>query len=352
MVFPPLNWRLLLSCCLRLLFSAFTSSLLSASPRLLLSLEAYQQMTSDLDAIEQCAVHLRDLQTLSTPRGSLRQSGDTSSQQNFDHHRIHTCLFFLNTKRTHCERESNETISPRCKRSWRQRYCEGWRACATANCVAASMILTINIIITSWAANQHPASKGVGVPFSGDCKRAKLLNTWLQLIVNLLSSTLLAASNFCMQCLTSPTRSELDKAHSRGRSLDIGLSSMQNITAIGKKRRLLWIGLALSAMPLHLNTGIYNTTYFDSIGSHNPYNLAQIVENAKSIRDMLQRTGDAEELEPLACLQAYKSQYMSAWGDVLVVQSETVSPPLVYTRGSGFDNTASDTGYTENEVRS
>ena len=143
------------------------------------------------------------------------------------------------------------TIQITTKKSWRQRYCEGWRAGAAASCIAAALVLLINVITTCWAVKQHPPVNGIGVLFSGNCKRAKQLNTWLQLIVNISSSMLLAASSFCMQCLTSPTRAEVDKAHSRGYSLDIGLSSVRNITAISCKRRLLWLGLGLSTMPLH-----------------------------------------------------------------------------------------------------
>ena len=62
---------------------------------------------------------------------------------------------------------------------------------------------------------------------------------------------------------------------------------------------------------------------------------------------MFQETGDVEKLTPLACLQAYKNQYVSARGDVLVIQSETVLPPLVYADRFDFHNTADDFGYTE-----
>lgn len=121
-----------------------------------------------------------------------------------------------------------------------------------------------------------------------------------------------------------------------------------------------------------LNTGVYNTTYLDNFRLHrycksknlweprhpqnpcgnesllhNPYDSAQIVENAVSTLNMFQQTDIVEELTPLACLQAYKLQYVSARGDVLVIQSETVSPPFVYTTNVDFDNTADDTGYME-----
>lgn len=55
-----------------------------------------------------------------------------------------------------------------------------------------------------------------------------------------------------MQCLGSPTREEVDKAHSKGRFLHLGVPSIHNIRGIGFSRKLLWLSLGLSAFPLHL----------------------------------------------------------------------------------------------------
>lgn len=210
-------------------------------------------MPNELEAIEQCANHLRDSRSSKITQNSTKQSNacDTPNSRRLNRFVSHSCSFFRKTRRMDRGQDLSGTLPYTSRRSWRQRYCEGWRACAAASCVTAALVLFINITITSWAAKQHPPVNGIGVLFPGNCERAKQLNTWLQLIVNILSSILLAASNFCMQCLTSPTRAEVDKAHSRGYSLDIGLSSIRNITAICWKRRLLWIGLGLSAMPLH-----------------------------------------------------------------------------------------------------
>lgn len=142
-------------------------------------------------------------------------------------------------------------VPPHRRRSWRQSYCEGWRAGATASCVTALVVLIINIIVMIWAARRYPVVNSVGVIFTGECARAKRLNTWLQFIVNAFSSILLAASNFCMQCLVSPTREEVDRAHSKGKTLDIGIPSIRNLKAVRTERRVLWAGLAISALPLH-----------------------------------------------------------------------------------------------------
>lgn len=106
--------------------------------------------------------------------------------------------------------------------------------------------------MTIYAAALYPIDNGIGTVFHGDCARAKTINTWLQLAVNVLSTILLGASNYCMQCLGSPTREEVDKAHSKGRFLHLGVPSMHNIMDIGLSRKLLWLSLVISAFPLHL----------------------------------------------------------------------------------------------------
>lgn len=55
-----------------------------------------------------------------------------------------------------------------------------------------------------------------------------------------------------MQCLSAPTREEVDEAHAKGKWLDIGVSSVRNLTSIPKSRLGMWVGLGLTSLPLHL----------------------------------------------------------------------------------------------------
>ena len=95
-------------------------------------------------------------------------------------------------------------------------------------------------------------------------------STALHVVINILSSLLLSASNYTMQCLGSPTRKEIDMAHSKGSWLDIGLPSVWNIAGrINIRRILFWWILALSSMPIHL---LYNSSVFKSLDA-NQYNV-------------------------------------------------------------------------------
>ncbi|KAL1595278.1 hypothetical protein SLS60_009968 [Paraconiothyrium brasiliense] len=67
-----------------------------------------------------------------------------------------------------------------------------------------------------------------------------------------------------MQCLSAPTRKELDQAHARQSYLDIGVLSPRNLKYISKNRRVRWLILGLSTIPLHL---FYNSVIFASSGT-------------------------------------------------------------------------------------
>ena len=49
--------------------------------------------------------------------------------------------------------------------------------------------------------------------FRGDCHKASRLSSSIHVLINLLSSLLLSASNLCMQLLAAPTRTEVYQAH-------------------------------------------------------------------------------------------------------------------------------------------
>ncbi|KAL9598644.1 MAG: hypothetical protein Q9219_004390 [cf. Caloplaca sp. 3 TL-2023] len=216
--------------------------------------------------------------------------------------------------------------------SWRQRYIEGWRAGATASCITAVCVLIINVTLLIWAANRYHTVKGIGTIYSGSCATAKSRTTWLQLVVNVLSSTVLGASNYCMQCLSSPTRCEVDKAHARGQSLDIGIPSIQNLKAINWKRRWLWVGLVANIYSVTpINEEFVATGGHSSTTSEGTDEFRNAVRD--SARDILAESYQADTFENLTsrqCYEIYHKQYSASRGDVLVVQKELVSPTKIW----------------------
>lgn len=127
-------------------------------------------------------------------------------------------------------------------------YSEGWRFGAMSCAISTSVVFLVNLVATIiWAVKV----KG-GVLHEGDCDQAKRINLGLHILINALSIIMLSSSNYCMQCLSAPTRKETDHAHARGDWLDIGVQSIRNLRRISKKRAAVWCLLGLSSLPLHL----------------------------------------------------------------------------------------------------
>ncbi|KAJ5772463.1 hypothetical protein N7520_002992 [Penicillium odoratum] len=117
-------------------------------------------------------------------------------------------------------------------------------------------------------ATRYPANgtwSTSAVIYQGDCGIIKRWDFAAHLIINVLGTCILAASNYCMQTLVAPTREEVDAAHACGRWLDIGGASVKNLRAIGRNRLILWIILMLTASLFHL---MYNSMIFESLSTN------------------------------------------------------------------------------------
>jgi len=137
---------------------------------------------------------------------------------------------------------------------WRQRNSlVGWKFGVRSGLILTFVILIMNVGITAGIVSSRGVdSDGKATLFGGDCTKVKRYNTVAHLIINVLSTLLLGASNYTMQCLCAPTRAEIDAGHSRGVWLDIGMPSVKNLKFIRKGRVFLWILLTASSWPLHL----------------------------------------------------------------------------------------------------
>lgn len=130
---------------------------------------------------------------------------------------------------------------------------KGWRRSALLFSIAALVSFTANLAFTAWATAQAGLDgNGIGVLIEGSCSHVRTLNTGVHVLINGLSSVLLAGSNYCMQCVSAPTRSQVTRAHQRRTWLDIGVPSMRNLMSVSRKSQVLWVLLVISSLPLHL----------------------------------------------------------------------------------------------------
>jgi hypothetical protein len=239
----------------------------------------------------------------------------------------------------------------------------GWRVGVLAAFVGTMAVCLFNIIMTAYIVAEPwgPRRGAFGLLYTGSCDRARSLNVWIHLIVNILSTLLLGASNYCMQVLCAPTRDELVQAHAIQLWLHIGVPSFRNLRFIARDRAYVWLALFLSSIPLHLlfnsvaitslqgneymvipttedwlNGAAYNTSGFVDMDFNNTTRTAILSEiesfwpysgpnentyfygrNAmtqNSVPATYRKVGADE------CFMSYRSQYVSAVGNVYIVQ--------------------------------
>ena len=235
----------------------------------------------------------------------------------------------------------------------------GWKFTSLVSCILVGFCLCFNIIFMIVVARQNPPNDdGIGEIDIKDCNTASSATAKIHVAINVVASALVAASNYNMQCLTAPTRKDVDDAHERGAWLDIGIQSMRNLRSLPTWRAVLWIGLLLSSVPLHL---LWNSAIFASTTSYSDYTVlvvahdflksfntngtlfcneldrypaSAMLENL-AICDMM-RQAQADELSrlsPAQCIAIYTQQDMKGRSSVVAVMTSqdvsqsTVVPP-------------------------
>lgn len=134
-------------------------------------------------------------------------------------------------------------------RHYTQRF-QGWRFGVLNFATCALIVFLVNSGVTIWGSVALKDSQDI--LREGDCQSIKRWNSGIHALINVLSTILLIGSNYCMQCLSAPTRREVNDEHAVGNWLDIGVPSFRNLSRISRSRLALWLLLGLSSLPLHL----------------------------------------------------------------------------------------------------
>ncbi|KAL9034312.1 MAG: hypothetical protein Q9180_005478 [Flavoplaca navasiana] len=224
--------------------------------------------------------------------------------------------------------------------------------------VATGAVLLINLLVTIWAAAHYGIEDGIGTIQNGGCDFTKTLSLWSHFAINVLSTAMLSASNYCMQCLSAPTRQDIDRAHAQHLWLDIGVRSVRNLLHISRIKALLWVLLALSSIPLHLfynsaifstlsareydiltispnlavgnffnvtavppdalNPGPYDHSYSDE-WAFPPYPRSRLIDYGLSLMRDFNNTSIWQRMDNKLCIQKYGRQFISTQGDFLAV---------------------------------
>ncbi|RPA75210.1 hypothetical protein BJ508DRAFT_332329 [Ascobolus immersus RN42] len=240
----------------------------------------------------------------------------------------------------------------------KKRY-SGWRKGVTFAALAALLVAGINIGLTFYVRSRYQIKNGFGIIYEGSCDKSKQLDTWIHLLINALSSALLAASNYTGQVLSAPTRKDVDRAHAKNIWLDIGVPSLRNIRRISRVKSFLWGVLVLSSLPLHLlfNSAVFSTvsTYaYAQVAVAEPYledfkagslswNTDQLIDYGEEdiVQYMQNNTGRFQKLDKETCLQEYARQLVQDRRHVIVVTeaSSATDEVISYARALPLDAT-------------
>ncbi|KIW27128.1 uncharacterized protein PV07_06897 [Cladophialophora immunda] len=238
----------------------------------------------------------------------------------------------------------------------------GWRTGALTAALLGAISLLINLVVVSWLAARGHGASLIEV-YNGDCGKVESLDIWIHLAINTLSTLLLGGSNYCMQCLTAPTREDVDRAHARGEYLDVGVPSVRNLRRVAGRKMILWWALGLSSIPLHL---MYNSAFYKSLET-NDYNLYFVTQDfvdgkpfvpfpvtelylrpdQQDVQSSLVTHPDTwERLDNDACIHAYATNFLTSRRNLVLVSNnstkqanETVLKVTQYVNGdvNAFD---------------
>lgn len=75
---------------------------------------------------------------------------------------------------------------------------ENWKMALYLGSISAFVVLLFNVGFILWAINHHGLQGDQAVLFTGDCEKSKQISTGIHLVINILGTVLLGASNYGM----------------------------------------------------------------------------------------------------------------------------------------------------------
>lgn len=130
----------------------------------------------------------------------------------------------------------------------RRRLMTGWRFGVLVNILLTIVVFITGFICAVYAGSKVPISAGEMDLFTGSCQGATRIDWGLHALINVLVMILIVGASYVFQVLSSPTRSEVSRAHDGKHWLAIGVPSVRNLGHIGKLRAFLAIALLTVAV--------------------------------------------------------------------------------------------------------
>ncbi|KAI0193810.1 hypothetical protein F4808DRAFT_355826 [Astrocystis sublimbata] len=146
--------------------------------------------------------------------------------------------------------------------TFREKY-SGWRLGGLILSIL-SFVITVGLLVTLVVFSARSGGDSSHILFEGTCNSASSTSLGIQFGINVISTAILASSNFFMQVIAAPTRRDIDNAHAQRKSMEIGVLSLRNLSTLPKTKIALFLTLGLSSLPIHL---FFNSVILESISS-------------------------------------------------------------------------------------
>lgn len=131
------------------------------------------------------------------------------------------------------------------------KYSVSWhRDALKFHALSACILVTLIICVSLSSANGGVFQ--ITQLYVGQCRRAKVMNQCMQLVCAITAIGMSVSFDFFIRLVSSPTVDDLRKAHSQGRSLDIGVHSFRNLRQLSHWRKLWWVSLVAISIPIQL----------------------------------------------------------------------------------------------------
>ncbi|CAG8089854.1 unnamed protein product [Penicillium salamii] len=228
----------------------------------------------------------------------------------------------------------------------KKRWIKGLLFCALGVAIAfiAHLVLILKLAAKAFSRG-YGWSSSSAVIYNCECDTANQTATGLHVLINVIVLTLTATSSYCCQVLSAPSRGRIDVAHSQRVWVSIGSSSFTNIWYAPRWRKMLWILVFGTSLPVQM---IYNSFVYVSIGAndfgllHAPrwlnqgpasfngstgasFNVSSDFHDAMGMSleglNAEIASGSLQELDGVSCAQAYSQDYQIS-RSTLVVFSE------------------------------
>ena len=215
------------------------------------------------------------------------------------------------------------------------RWPRGCQGGVTNAIIFGIFTLIFNIAIACWLVAESGFGHNLVVMKRMSCESSRRIITLAQLIINILATLLLTASNYCMQILSSPLREEVDAAHAANKWLFIGVPNSKNLRYLPWTRRLLLLTLAVCSLPVHL---LWNSAIVLELSANNylvaavskefvsgapidtSSSVLEYLEEAKPIVERLESlTHNSTNLTAAQCITSYAQELMSDYSNLALV---------------------------------